>query len=446
MNELLSVPNWNAAGQPVRYDVDHMIEYQLGGADEPANYELLDSSHNRSIGPGFAHEVRQAVGRALVAAPASPQLADYTGPREAAGPGATLGKPTVAGVLQAKNIVFAGASVRQRETRQTEGGSTFWTRAQIDAMVHVREQAQPAEALDGAANRFALRSPTDNLLIARFRHEAQELTFRPPPSASGGIAGLTITEVALNRGYNEPGTGTARIGTITGTLDFGSKITLPDAEKTVMLPINPSRDRTSFSGRIGLPEPAAAAANFNPASPLALSGLNVGQGVYGRGVLYPSHPALAGINIPATLINGRLGLFYTLDAQTLAERMPIPGLTVDSAAITLGFDGSAFSVAGGADFTIRNFGQGQLRAMVDSDGKFQLEGDFRADPRLFDRADMRLWYRSDTGFGGSGTLAITNPDKIPGVRAASVTAGYDNGVFSAAGTVEPNIPGLQSAG
>jgi hypothetical protein len=199
---------------------------------------------------------------------------------------------------------------------------------------------------------------------------------------------------------------------------------------------------TPAGGASAITVPAA----FEPLSPMEITDIALGKGVYAHAWIAPSHPALAGIRLPGEVRNGRVGLFYTVDATSLAERMRIPGITVDTASITLGYDGRALSVAGGAEFTIRNFGTGTLDAMVDTSGQFSLEGGFHADPRLFDTADMRIWYRSGTGFGGRGTLAITNPNKIRGVRGASITATYDQGVLSATGTVEPKIPGVQSAG
>lgn len=441
MNRRLKIPNWDAGGNDIEYQVDHMVEFQVGGADDVENFELLNQAHNGSVGSSFNYEIRRALRAEIQANPTSPQLSGYSGPVDSAN------RPTVDGVMQWKNIVFTRTTVRSRESRRREGGSSYWSRQQIDNMDHVLPFLGGAGSLDGTATRFALLSPTGNMLISSFNHGASELNInvgRRAPGSRGGIAGLTIDRVRLNQGYNAAPADTP-IGDIVGNIDFGPHVSIPP--DTVTLPITQAQNPGKFSGKIGAPVGGGpTSAEFTPMSQLDLSNLTFGQGVFGRAVLHPSHPALAGLNIPATIQNGRVGLFYNVDANSLAERLRIPGLSIDSATITFGYDGEAFSVAGGAEFTIRNFGTGSLQAMVDSEGKFQLEGAFHADPRLFDRADMSLWYRSGTGFGGSGTLAITNPNKIRGVRAASVTASYDNGVFSAAGTVEPNIPGVQSAG
>lgn len=442
LNRRLKIPNWDAAGADIEYQVDHMVEFQVGGADDMQNFELLNQAHNGSVGSSFNYEIRRAVRAEIHANPTAAQLSGYSGPVDASN------RPTPEGVMQWKNIVFTRVTVRARESRRREGGSSFWTRQQIDAMEHVLPLLGGRQPLDGTATRFALLSPTGNLLISHFNHGAEELNInvgRRAPGSRGGIAGFTIDRVRLNQGYNNAALDTP-IGDVVGNIDLGPNISVPP--QTVTLPITQAQAPGRFSGKIGAPTGGGlpTQAEFTPMSTLDLQDLSFGQGVFGRAVLHPSHPALQGLNIPATIRDGRVGLFYSVDASTLAQRLRVPGLSIDAATITFGYDGEAFSVAGGADFSIRNFGQGQLRAMVDSEGKFQLEGGFQADTRLFDRADLNLWYRSTTGFGGSGTLAITNPNKIRGIRSASVTASYDQGVFSASGTVEPNIPGLQSAG
>lgn len=441
MNRRLKIPNWDAAGGDIEYQVDHMVEFQLGGADDIQNFELLNQAHNGSVGSSFNYEIRRALRTEIQNNPTSPQLNGYSGARDSSN------RPTVEGVMQWKDIVFTRTTVRTRESRRREGGSSYWSKQQIDNMDHVLPMLGGNGPLQGTTTSFALLSPTGNMLISQFPHGASELNInvgRRAPGNRGGIAGLTIDRIRLNQGYNAAA-GDTVIGDLVGNIDFGPNITIPP--DTVTLPITQAQAPGQFSGRIGAPVGGGpASAEFTPMSQLDFSSLTFGQGVFGQAVLHPGHPALAGLNIPATIQNGRVGLFYSVDATTLAERLRIPGLSINSASITFGYDGQAFSVSGGTEFSIRNFGEGHLEAMVDSDGKFQLEGGFRADTRLFDRADMNLWYRSATGFGGNGTLAITNPGKIRGVRAASVTATYDNGVFSASGTVEPDIPGVQSAG
>jgi hypothetical protein len=443
---ILKRPNWDASGEDREFQVDHMVEFQLGGEDAVANYELLDQAHNGSIGSSFNHEINRAI---------RTELASHPPP---ASPGITIPpSPTAEFVKDNYDIVFTTVQGRARESRRREETSLFWSKVAIEACEHVTSLLPGAQgSLAGSASQIVLQSPTGSLVIGRFpvAHGA----VRVPPGQAGAIAGFTIDAVDLSQGGgpgalagNAIAAGTP-VGRLEGTLTLGPAVTFPPGGNRRGLALQKANEQ--FAVRIATTPTAAAGggapdmvpATFEPLSPMEITDIAFGRGVYARAWITPSHPALAGLRLPGEVRNGRVGMFYTVDATSLAERFRFPGLTMDAASITLGYDGQAFSVAGGAEFTIRNFGTGTLDAMVDTSGRFALEGGFRADPRLFDRADLRIWYRSDTGFGGNGTLAITNPNKIRGVRGASIYARYDQGVFSANGTVEPSIPGVQSAG
>ncbi len=450
LQAILKRPTWNNSGTDVDggFQVDHMVEYQLGGNDHIDNLELLDQAHNGSVGSSFNHEIRRAVRQELAANRLPPPA-----------PGAT---PTTAmsvdTVFATYDIEFSRAEGRARESRRGEGDSRFWSKQAIENLEHVLGLLPSGGSLAGSPTVLHVLSPTGNLIVLRLPIANNAISV--PAAQRGGIAGFEVGGIAIDGGLAQlagSSAGTAGIGRLTGTLNLGPSVNFPQGGgHTLGLQKAAHAWAVKIESTAGTPPPPAGSggpnnatlvpAEFRPMSPLDIRDVQVGRALVARATLRPSHPALAGLELPAEVRNGRLGIFYTVDATTLAQRLRIPGLTIDAAAITFGYDGTNFSVDGGTEFSIRNFGQGFLNAMVDTGGHFALEGGFRADPRLFDRAEMRLWYRSEGGFGGEGTLAITNPTKIRGIRAASVTARYAQGVFSATGTVEPQIPGLQSAG
>jgi hypothetical protein len=433
LERLLKIPTWDGDGKDETYQVDHMVEYQLGGADALENMELLNQAYNGSVGSSFAHAITQVV---------NAEIRDDPGNKALTGLGAS---PSAATVMDARTVVFKKVEGRARDSKRKEGGSTFWSLQQIDALDHVLPMLGDAGKLTGSATRFALLSPTGNLLIAHFPHGAKTNRIPVAGNLSGGIAGFKISHLALNSGYNDAALG-AEIGSLEGTLNFGPSVKIPKDQK-VSVGISQATHPGTYSGRLGK---AAAAGmpsevDFKPMSPLDLSDITLGKGLYGKAMLRPSHPALAGVKIPAQISDGRLGLYYSLDAGALAGRLKIPGVKIDSASVDFGYDGEVFSVGGGVEFTIQKFGTGWLDARTDSRGDFSLEGGLRADTRLFDKADMRLWYRSKGGFGGSGRLEITHPGKIKGIKSARVDAKYEDSVFSASGDVIPDIPGLKAA-
>lgn len=443
LRDQLCRPAWDASGVATTFQVDHMVEYQLGGNDHVDNMELLDQQHNGSVGSSFNAEIRRAI-----------RLELETNRRPAQAPGAPAPAAlSVADVMQFYDIEFAESTGRARESHHTEGGAAFWSAADIRRLEPIRPLLPPRTGnLAGTAQSIHVLSPSGNLVLLRL----PVVNGQPqvPAGGASNIAGFTLTGVNVAGGAGALAGSAAASGAghqLQGLLNLGAAVTFPAGAQHYLALDKAAMPYTlqvasTASGAAGDRDATRAPAEFRPLSPLTLSGLQVGRAVIGQAEIQPSHPLLSGLRLPGQVRDGRVGMFYTVDATALAQRLQIPGLTMDAAAITLGYDGSDFSVDGGAEFTIRNFGTGYLNANVDTRGRFGMEGGLHADTRLFDQADLRLWYRSEGGFGGEGTLAITNPNKIRGIRAARVTARYDAGVFSAAGSVEPTIPGLQSAG
>jgi hypothetical protein len=437
LTRLLQIPTWDGAGADIQYQVDHMVEFQLGGPDAIENMELLNQAHNGSVGSSFSHGIKRTVREEIQAEPTKSALAGYAGPKNSAG------EPTAEGVMEAMTIVFKKVKGRARESKRKEGGSTYWSKEQIEALDHVIPRLGGTGEMGGTETSFALLSPTGNLLVAKLPHAAKQNKIAIGANQAGGMAGFKMKQLTLQSGYKDAAAG-ANIGTLEGVLDFGPAVGIPPGNVSVGVS---QHAPGKYAGRLGTAtgEGLPNQVDFKPMSPLKLSGITFGKSVFGKATLEPSHPALSGLQIPAQIQDGKLGLFHTIDATQLAGKLKIPGVTIDSAGITLGYDGTEFSVSGGAEFTIRKFGTGYLNASVDTAKNFELEGGFRADTRLFDKADMKLWYRSKGGFGGSGTLAITKPGKIKGLKSASLTAKYDDSVFTATGDVQPDIPGLKAA-
>jgi hypothetical protein len=460
LQEQLRRPRWNALGTIVpggepAYDIDHMIEYQLGGVDELQNLELLDAGHNRSVGGQFRGAIDMALRADILAAPAGD--AQYAPYRSGGAVSAAQLSAFKAAVCAEFRVVEGQGEREARSAERREGSSFFLSAEEVRTLAHVRDLLPPRAPGDGSDSEFVLLSPSGALELGRIAH--RQGVVRPAALRSlRGLGGFTPTAMVLEPrpGFNDATPVRPRIGTLTGQLDLGPQVIVGGTAGVARTGASAGRNLQSVSldivrsgnwqGRLADPAVPAWPATFTPLSPMQIEGLSIGDGVYARASIQPSHPALSGLQLPAQIINGRLMLAYTVDATALARNLNVPGLSINSAALVLGYDGQAFSVGGSVLFEIRNFGQGELRAELDSAGRFQLEGSFTADTRLFDRAELRLWYRSEGGFGGEGLLAITDPNKIRGIRAARVQARYQQGVFSASGSVEPNIPGLRSAG
>ena len=439
--DLLRIPTWDGSGKDTSYQVDHIVEHQLGGEDALHNMELLNASHNGSVGSSFRGEIRDAVERTIAKLkPTDPRLKDLGTPGT---------KPSAQQVLDNRVTKFkAVAAVGGHQRRREEGGSTFWSQDDIKNLAPVLDLLDDsAKERKGTTTRFSILSPTGGLAITKISHAAKDVAFKVPAAQKKALSGFNMTNVTLVQGYNKLGAN-AKVGDLSVELDLGPQIKVTGNPGALDIPLYKEED-VDFAGKISsesletlLPKKV----DLKGASPVDLSGFSINRGLAATAMLQPTHPLLQGLQVPGQIVNGRLGIFHTFDANSLAKRLPIPGLTVNDATITLGYDGERLSVSGDMQFAVRNFGDGSLAAELDSEGNFGLAGRFRADSRLFDQAELQMAYRSTTGFGISGTLAITSPDKIKGIRSAAITASYNAGNFSATGTVEPNIPGIQQAG
>jgi hypothetical protein len=143
------------------------------------------------------------------------------------------------------------------------------------------------------------------------------------------------------------------------------------------------------------------------------------------------------------LLGDSLELAYTYNSGELS--LPIPGLTIYDTSLTVFYGTQGLGAEGAIDFGVRQLGSGRLTVGLTAERGFEASGRFLFDTQLFDRAEIEVWYR-EGAFGGRGTIGIDRPDKLRGVRSAEITASYDAGAFSAAGTVSPSIPGVQEAG
>jgi hypothetical protein len=439
--DLLKIPTWDNTGAPAVYQVDHIVEHQLGGPDAFDNMELLNSAHNGSVGSSFRYEIRDAVRRTIDVRPANHP--SFTGL-----PGAPGTKPTPSDILNSRTVKFTRvAATGGHERRRAEGDSTFWSRTDMQNLSHVLSLLDASmRDRQGNASMLSVLSPTGGLVIAKIPHGANASSFSIPRATQTALSGFRMVNIQLDSGYNTASAG-VRVGGLNATLDLGTAVSVEN--ETGPFSIDLLKDaEADFAVRIS----SDALANLPPtvelagASPVDLSNFGIGNGLFATAMLRPTHPLFSGLQLPGRIDNGRLGIFYTLDATSAAQRLPIPGVTITDASVTLGFDGDRLLAGGGLEFTIRNFGEGSLSAELDSEGNFGLAGRFNADTRLFDQAELQIWYRSNGGFGVSGTLAITSPDKIKGIRSASISASYSNHNFTAVGNVEPNIPGIQQAG
>jgi hypothetical protein len=423
--ERLKVPTWAPDGSwfnsPMQ--VDHIVEVQVGGEDAFENYELLTGKHNTNVGSLLRSAIYANVKTYLAAVDKN------------------TGDNLVKSYLKDNDIKFeevegGGAG------KNPESTSQFWSREQIakgEHLVWLKNDPRAAKDDGTHKDRFALYSDTGAGFIDAFPLKKNKVNVHN----SGRLAGLRIDSITLTADLDQPGTGP--VGTLEGTWD------LPRTVK-----VNAGKRFTATLNRITSKPYAGALASLNPpgldvpgASPVAFEQVSVVRGqVVADGTLTASHELFQGLQIPVRWRGDELAFEYTLSAGDLSDKLKLPGITVDDASLTLLYGTKGLGAEGHLGFTIKGFGSGHLTVGMRSGKEAPIlyaKGALTADRKLFDLAKVELGYTTGEGFSGKGTLGITNPDKIKGIRSASLSVSYANSVFTATGDVMPDIPGLKAA-
>lgn len=424
--EQLKIPNWTPDGSWLAstLQVDHIIEVQVGGEDAFENYELLTGAHNTNVG-------------SLLRSAIYANVKNYLSEVEK-----NTGDALVKQYLQDNDITFnkveGGASGKTPEST-----SQFWSRQQIvegKHLVWLKDEKRDAKDEGTDKTRFALYSDTGAGFIDAFPLSGNKVTAKN----SGRLSGIKITAINITTDLAQPG-GTGSVGNLTGEWDMPKDLMLKD-DKTISVALN----------RVAGKPYAGALASFTPpgvevkgASPVKFNSVGFVRGkVSADGVLTASHELFAGLQIPVRWRGDEFAFEYTMSADDLKDKVKLPGVTIDDASLTLSYGTKGLGAEGNIGFTIAGFGAGNLTVGVRSGKDSPIlfaKGALTADRKLFDLAKVELGYVTGEGFSGKGTLGITDPKKIKGIKSAKLTVGYEKSVFTASGDVQPDIPGLKSA-
>lgn len=435
---LLKRPNWDKKGKKeVEMQVDHVVELQLGGEDGMSNYELLDQPHNGSVGSSFDAAIKRNVRQYILNHKNDDAIKNWDGDKDASG------LPKLEKFLEKYAVVFHNVSPRGSDTGRKEKDTGFWTKEEIEALEHITKFLPDKKGANkGDEKNFALFSPSGALMLARISHGEGELSFSVGGTAKNAIAGIELKSASLNSGYNNAGNG--KIGSLECEWHLPPDFNIEDKKLTLNL-LKVSADHSGKLDQSGLAS-LIIPSNFKYTSPVEFSGISMdANGIVGKGTMRPSLPLLSGVEVPMPLEGGVPKLSYVFDTSKLTANAKVPGLSIDESSLGIFYDADGFGVEGGLGFSVKGLGQGELMGRVGEGKTLEVEGRFDVDQRLFDQASMKVWYRKD-GFGGEGELAITNPDKIKGIKSARVKAGYAANVFTADGGVQPDIPGMDNVG
>jgi hypothetical protein len=433
LRDRLMIPDWDRHGtfltnRSERFQVDHMVELQVSGdptgnaGNVIGNLELLKGSENASSGSTIMNRIYEKTLTFL--ATSDPAFAALSADRKADRRRAWLRQHT---------IVF-------EEIRQVVGragnDADWWTRAEIEAAEPL-SAAQPADPqqLNAQPGTFVLASGPGGVEVARYSYES--LSFEPSSEVQRrALAGIRIERFELDATVETDGSGQP-IGELVGTWDLPSGFGAGNEPVTISL--------SQVGQCCGAPSSIPGLETiFTPLSPVTLPTPEIRDGqIYAEGRIDTTLPILRGHPIDIVLAGADLRFEMSYDLGMID--LPIPGTTVDECSVVLFYStGDGFGAEGNVLFSVTNLGEGSLQLAASLRDGVSATGGFSFDSRLFDEADISVWYR-DRSFGGSGTIAITQPDRIAGIRSARIDARFEDGSVVAEGSVQPEMPGVEQA-
>ncbi len=429
LTERLKLPNWDRMGQPTRFEVDHIVELQVSGwpgsvaANELENMEMLDRRSNGSAGGSTRGAVRESVREKLTRNRASDPAPAPVLPAD------------VDDVLDHQAVLFRGVGPGPSGS-VSESDSRTWTRAEIEGGRHL-EGATPVANVGqpGSPTSFAMVSPERTRVLTQYSQLINQPTIAVNDLVQQrAIPGLRITQIALVANYTDGAV--TDIGNVHGFWDLPPQVV--PANTAVQIPL---RKHSQYAGYLGN-LPGTLAGDVAGASPIEFSGLHIeGDRVVADGRLSPTIPLIANTPLELRLVGRDIELAYTYNSGELA--IPIPGLTINDTSLSIFFGTRGLGAEGSVEFTVARVGGGMLTASLTSESGFEAAGRFSFDTKLFDVAEAEVWYRNRE-LGGRGTLRITDPEKIRGIRSAEVTATFSPTTLGATGTIVPSIPGIEN--
>jgi hypothetical protein len=438
--ELAVKPVWDAKGEPTRFQIDHVVEYQLGGSDETAdNLWLLEEQANMSSGSQIEKQLSDRF-EGVFAKATKEGVANVPADKEAAR--AASWKFSVKAVDD-KPLALAGREDSNWGVQQAKDGEPLKV---LRAMT-----GEEMKKAGGTADRIALfLGPRGGA-----RAEVEWGTTKAP----GGVrqaphddwwfylnsrgAGKAHNNYRVKEVQFDPATGGKVIGELfkedkkggTGLHPVNQDIDIKRQQKIEWAGfldkerfINEARTKISFEGM----------------SPIELddTDLTAEKGMVARGRLLPTIPLIdkAEIDVVIDGDNVYLSKVFTSDDFTF------PGpIKVGECSLELRFGLKGFQILGAAAFEIEGLGHGRVYAAAGantSEVSFALGGEFDFLSDLFEPARVEVWYK-DGELGGKGVLGIKE-GKIKGLKSAQVTVDWGKDGIKANGTFATTIPGVES--
>jgi hypothetical protein len=427
-------PQWTQGGGEASLDADHILEWQLGGADSALNMWLLSSQYNQTIGNQIKNRVRDNARTLLDAAHADDTIKEDS----------RLPPASVAGVTSTRQSwTYVFSQVKSGRGFARAPRNAFWTKAQIQNADHLRV-TRP------------LDDPALINLGLKFEPGTMPTRFLVFPNEQGGkFAEFRINRDGSVRRPNFFFPGLQLVGTPT----YDPPASSDDPAHALHLRIARQTRRkgdlfqsTTEQDIDVLAQPHLGAGGyvnreqllrlFHGASFTKLSPVNFAEmGLDANGVLLGAGEILAtkflfpGLHVPLTIHGTDVFISFPVPTESLS----FGPLEVTEAALNLGVGENGFFVEGLANLIVASVGSGQLAARVERDDVI-LSGSFQLDMDFLNPAELALSYSFNNDvLSGTATLGVQS-EALPGIEGGEVTVTFSNDSLGVTGRLDLGGP------
>lgn len=433
--ELAQIPTWDENNNPTTFQVDHIVEHQLGGGDAVNNYELLEASANGSSGSSIAWEMNRRLKHAYDILKSAYYTNDSRTEKPALPPRPSRANQYVNTFKyqQGYEISFLSNDF----TLETRSGmpDRYWSYNQISQGEHLNK-LQPLSGNElrqmGTEDDPALFvSPTGGARLdvpAGDNYPVRNWLPRVDLKNRPDFDHLTLNVDAYKASDESGNSVSASYSDMTWHLSR-----IPD---TYMFYVNKAQTlENARSGTGGVFQ----SLRLPGMSPIRIISLDLTeQGFVGVGKVLPTVPMIGDADIDIVIEGNGVRLRKLFTAQEFSFPPPFD---VSEATLEVSFGTDGLGLTGGINFGINQVGVGNIMASASSGSGFELEGSFNFDSELFDPAEINVEYKENIWTIG-GEIGIPE-GKVRGIKNATITASYSENTFTANGEAELDMPGVE---
>ncbi len=423
------VPNWSRSGSVTNYNIDHIREIQLGGADDETNYWLLESGINQAAGRDILASKKKAVEDLLKAAkPTMPKAPTYDEARK-------------------KDIEVTGFTKTAPATVSTDN---YYELPEIrDAHAELQGLQSMTDAEITAYDPAKAKS---NLTI-NYTAAGAAQTFTVPIAGSPSSAttpitlgtNLVIGNAEFDRLWFDPSPNSVKSGQIFGKANIPPTAAPLTSKQQKKLELEftlfkvRGQDNSVYMEETTLTSKVQdildEAKGWSPVK-IKRAELVPNKGLSISGVVEVSLPILKGSTIDFTIEGNNLTLSKTFTAGEF--KLPGPVKFTDGS-LTAFAGTTGIGAEGTLNYTIEKFGKGSLIGKATVANGLDIEGNFKPDTDAV-VAEGKVYYRN-AKLGGS--LDVTVPEgKISGIKSAGLKVTVEDGVITGTGEIVPKIKAI----